>query len=126
MVIYSEPTLLDANAKADANGVVRWIGTLPEGLTGEHTITLQGSINVGKVIKTQTHEEFAAAQAVKEQKVTQSGRTLAAQSETVAAAGAAVGDGAPVWIWWVAALALLVVAGGMTGLVIVQRRNSQN
>ncbi|CAN5338218.1 hypothetical protein BH11ACT5_BH11ACT5_08460 [soil metagenome] len=47
VVIYSEPTVLDKNAKADANGTLTWTGRLPAGLTGKHTLTFQGSVNRG-------------------------------------------------------------------------------
>src|SRR5690606_22839579 len=73
VVIYSEPTVLDTNAKADKNGVVRWIGKLPKELTGKHTITLQGSISVGQEIK------IAAADSIK--KVTKAGAAPTVSSE---------------------------------------------
>jgi hypothetical protein len=47
VVIYSTPTVLDTNATADANGVVTWTGRLPAGLSGAHTLTLQGSVDRG-------------------------------------------------------------------------------
>jgi hypothetical protein len=47
VVIYSTPTVLDTNATADANGVVTWTGRLPAGLSGTHTLTLQGSVDRG-------------------------------------------------------------------------------
>jgi hypothetical protein len=50
VVIYSDPVVLDANARADANGVVTWTGRLPQGLTGTHTLTLQGSVSRGVVL----------------------------------------------------------------------------
>ena len=49
-VIYSEPTLLADNLTADATGAVNWTGRLPEGLTGEHTLTFQGSVDRGVVL----------------------------------------------------------------------------
>ncbi len=58
VVIYSEPTVLDRNATADANGVVEWTGSLPYGLTGEHTLTFQGSVTRGLVV------DIAAAEQV--------------------------------------------------------------
>ena len=115
VVIYSEPTVLDTNAKADANGVVRWIGTLPKDLVGEHTITLQGSINVGQTItieKAGSDKKKPAVAAV---------NSPAAEATTAVAEVAA---GTPAWVWWTAALALLVVAGGATGLVVAQRRRN--
>ncbi|RZU63897.1 Ig-like domain-containing protein [Microterricola gilva] len=50
VVIYSTPTVLAQNLTADANGVVRWSGTLPATLTGQHTLTVQGSISKGVVL----------------------------------------------------------------------------
>ena len=47
VVIYSTPTVLDTNATADAAGVVTWTGRLPAGLSGLHTLTLQGSVDRG-------------------------------------------------------------------------------
>ena len=49
VVIYSEPLVLDT-VTADAKGVVNWTGTLPTGLTGEHTLTFQGSVDRGIVL----------------------------------------------------------------------------
>jgi hypothetical protein len=49
VVIYSEPTLL-ATVAADASGNVTWTGALPTGLTGEHTLTFQGSVDRGLVL----------------------------------------------------------------------------
>ncbi|TXK19344.1 HtaA domain-containing protein [Homoserinibacter sp. GY 40078] len=51
VVAYSTPTVLDENATADSEGRVRWEGVLPAGLTGRHTLTLQGSVNRGVVIE---------------------------------------------------------------------------
>lgn len=47
IVVYSTPTVLAENLTADANGVVTWTGKLPEGLNGNHTLTIQGSIAKG-------------------------------------------------------------------------------
>ena len=49
VVIYSEPMLLDT-VTADKNGLVSWTGALPTGLTGEHTLTFQGSVDRGIVL----------------------------------------------------------------------------
>ena len=113
VVIYSEPTVLDTNAKADANGVVRWIGTLPKDLAGKHTITLQGSVNVGQEIT------IAKAGEVKKKNT-----TVAAETSAPAVQAAAAGEtsGVPAWAWWTGALALLVIAGAGTALVVAQRR----
>ncbi|MFT4283487.1 MAG: HtaA domain-containing protein, partial [Protaetiibacter sp.] len=50
VVIYSEPTVLAEDLTADAWGHVSWTGTLPRGLTGEHTLTFQGSVDRGIVL----------------------------------------------------------------------------
>ena len=50
-VIYSEPTVLADDLTADAAGAITWTGTLPAGLTGEHTFTFQGSVDRGIVIE---------------------------------------------------------------------------
>lgn len=50
VVIYSEPIMLGDNVTADASGVATWTGDLPTALTGEHTITLQGSVARGLVL----------------------------------------------------------------------------
>ncbi|MGX5682649.1 HtaA domain-containing protein [Schumannella luteola] len=50
VVIYSDPVVLDRDARADAAGVVTWSGRLPSSLTGSHTLTLQGSVNRGVVL----------------------------------------------------------------------------
>ena len=52
VVIYSSPMLLGTTT-ADETGRVQWTGTLPEGLTGEHTLTFQGSVNRGIVLDIQ-------------------------------------------------------------------------
>ena len=119
VVVYSDPIVLDDAAGADANGVVRWIGNLPEDLpVGEHTITLQGSTDAGAIIDV----------VEKEKKVKKASLT-SADGELIEAAPAqaavlGVADDAPMWMWWVGAAGLLVLAGAMTGLVVAQRRRS--
>jgi len=49
IVIYSQPVLLGV-VNADANGVATWKGRLPAGLTGQHTLTFQGSVSRGIVL----------------------------------------------------------------------------
>lgn len=117
VVLYSDPIVLDESAGADEYGTVRWIGTLPEDIEpGEHTITLQGSINAGAVIKVvDEKKEKSAKKATPISKKT--------STETAQAAGLAPAeDGAPIWIWWLGALVLLAAAGTTSGLVIAQRR----
>jgi hypothetical protein len=50
IVIYSNPIVLARDLVADANGVVTWTGSLPAGMTGEHTLTVQGSVDRGVVL----------------------------------------------------------------------------
>jgi hypothetical protein len=56
IVVYSTPTVLSTEATADADGVVTWTGVLPAGLTGEHTLTFQGSVDRGIVLDIATAE----------------------------------------------------------------------
>ena len=107
--------MLDTNAKADADGVVRWIGTLPKDLVGKHTITLQGSVNVG--------QEIAISKAGE---VKKKATTVAAETSAPVVQAAAAGEtsGVPAWAWWTGALALLVIAGAGTALVVAQRRRA--
>ncbi len=57
-VIYSTPTVLAEGLTADANGRVSWTGVLPRGLTGEHTLTFQGSVDRGIVLDIQSAAEL--------------------------------------------------------------------
>ncbi len=50
VVVYSDPIVLAEDVTADADGVVTWSGRLPSGLTGEHTLTFQGSVDRGVVL----------------------------------------------------------------------------
>jgi len=50
VVIYSTPTVLARDVTADAAGRVTWSGGLPIGLTGEHTLAFQGSVDRGIVL----------------------------------------------------------------------------
>lgn len=50
-VIYSEPRVLADDLVADGQGNVSWTGALPADLTGEHTLTFQGSVNRGVTLK---------------------------------------------------------------------------
>jgi len=59
VVIYSEPTVLATDATADAAGRVSWTGSLPRGLTGEHTLTFQGSVDRGVVLDIAAARELA-------------------------------------------------------------------
>jgi hypothetical protein len=58
VVVYSDPVVLASDATADAEGVVRWTGRLPIGLTGSHTLTFQGSIDAGVPIEIAPRDEL--------------------------------------------------------------------
>ena len=73
VVIYSDPVVLASNATADARGTVTWTGRLPAGLTGTHTLTLQGSVDRGVEV------------------------TIAAKAATTAVAGCVVDDATLTW-----------------------------
>ncbi len=62
VVIYSTPTVLAQNVTADANGVATWTGKLPQGLTGTHTLTFQGSVARGAVLELDAVRALAALQ----------------------------------------------------------------
>lgn len=116
VVLYSDPIVLDRKAGANSSGTVRWIGKLPEDLElGTHTLTLQGSTNAGTVIEV-----------VAPEKVKKSAEVLEANAADgqVLAAAAGIGDRntGPIWLWWVGAGALLVLAAALGGLVVNQRR----
>ncbi|CAG7620942.1 hypothetical protein LEUCIP111803_02400 [Leucobacter soli] len=120
VVLYSEPILLDDAATADANGVVRWSGTLPKGLSGEHTITLQGSVDAGAVIDlAETDDGSDGAGAA-------NGTPTAVEAQSVQAAGlaAAPAPGMGLWEWWASAAGLVLIAACTTTLAVRQRRRA--
>ena len=49
-------TVIDRSATADQNGVVTWTGKLPYGLSGDHTLTFQGSVSRGIQLEIQPME----------------------------------------------------------------------
>ncbi|WP_446429670.1 HtaA domain-containing protein [Leucobacter sp. 1207-22] len=120
VVLYSDPIVLDDAAGADENGVVRWIGNLPKDLKpGEHTLTLQGSKNAGVVMTVLSKEEAKAkakAELTAEPMTAQSGMSAKAESGNLA------DTGSQLWIWWTAAIVLLVLAVIGAALVVRQRR----
>ncbi|MGW9019919.1 HtaA domain-containing protein [Leucobacter chromiiresistens] len=119
IVLYSDPIVLDDEATADENGVVRWSGTLPDDVSGEHTITIQGSSNAGAVIDI---VEPKAKKSAKSADVET--RTLAdgVAQDRVTAAGLAPAAGMALWEWWASAAGLVAIAACMTLLTIRQRR----
>ena len=116
VVMYSKPVVLDENAGANAQGTVRWIGKLPKDLTGTHTITLQGSVDRGAVVKLGQTKALQIADA----------QVLDAPAPALEKhqAPAVVSSETPVWLWWTGAIALLVIAAALVGLVIAQRRGN--
>lgn len=116
VVLYSEPILLDEQAKADANGVVKWSGTLPDNIElGEHVITLQGSVNAGAVIQVVDKDKKTALESTKRSTVTPQ------QMHTAGVFGGNV-EGMALWEWWATAGGLVLIAGCTTLLAVRQRR----
>jgi len=50
VVVYSTPVVLAEGVTANAAGKASWTGVLPSNLTGEHTLTFQGSVDRGVVL----------------------------------------------------------------------------
>lgn len=117
VVLYSEPIVLDRNAGAGSDGVVRWIGTLPENLTGTHTLTVQGSTDAGQVIDILSQEEYDALQ-----RSAAPESAAAPSAAEVRAAGPVPAADASSSALWIGAGALIIVAIGMSALVVMQRR----
>ncbi|MBO1900638.1 HtaA domain-containing protein [Leucobacter weissii] len=121
VVLYSQPVLLDDEASADENGVVRWTGTLPEDAIGTHTITLQGSVNAGAVIEILEPEGERRAAAVSAEP------SIAIDSDQLRTAGPTLqlASGPALWEWWTAAGALVLIAA-CTSLLVVRQRREQS
>uniref|UniRef100_UPI001C222941 HtaA domain-containing protein n=1 Tax=Leucobacter chinensis TaxID=2851010 RepID=UPI001C222941 len=120
VVLYSDPIVLDTEASADKNGVVRWIGKLPEDIEpGKHTLTLQGSISVGTEIEILKPESKKQTLEVKRDEQVQ-----AAEAQPLAVAETNAEGPNNAWVW-IGAVALLVVAAGAVTLVAAQRRKAQ-
>ncbi|UOQ59959.1 HtaA domain-containing protein [Leucobacter rhizosphaerae] len=113
----SGPIVLDEEAKANARGLVSWSGTLPKDLTGIHTITFQGSIDVGANIDILDEETTKKAAAEKRAKL----ETVQEAQSAGIAAPVAVSGGMATWEWWAGAGGLVAIAACMTLLVIRQR-----
>ncbi len=117
VVLYSDPIVLDRKAGANESGDVRWIGTLPKDLEpGEHTITLQGSIDAGAVITVVDADE--KSESIEDIAATTSGSAEAVSAEVAGPSSDSV------WMWWIGAGALLLLAAAMGVLVVNQRRNA--
>ncbi|MGO3146467.1 MAG: HtaA domain-containing protein [Leucobacter sp.] len=115
VVLYSDPIVLDEKAGANADGDVRWIGTLPEDIEpGTHTITLQGSTDAGAVITVVDPAKKTTVEKLS---------TTSSDTVTPKVASAIVDpENGPLWLWWVGAAALIALAGAMGGLVVSQRK----
>lgn len=107
----SEPKVLDETATADENGIVEWSGTLPEGMTGEHVLTLQGSHDAGAEIDILPAEATAAIAPIDELAADLGDHILIAAK------------GMQPWEWWASAGALLSIAGCSTALTLRHRKN---
>lgn len=122
VVLYPGVNVLDEAAGADESGTLRWLGKIPEDIVlGEYVITVQGSKDVGAVIEVRKPEK--KAKSASKQKIVEE---LAAESAQVAPVAAGIvpsENGEPVWVWWAASFGLLLVAGTMSGLVVMQRKS---
>lgn len=117
VVLYSDPIVLDRKAGADENGEVRWIGKLPADIElGEHTLTLQGSKNTGVIIEVVDPDSVASTTEVLE--------SSADGAQPIAATLGGAGDFGPIWLWWIGAGALVLIAAAFAGLAANQRRNA--
>lgn len=122
VVLYSEPVLIDDNAQADADGNIRWIGTLPKDVNGEHTITLQGSSDAGAKLTILTQEEYDELHADPEVRVlSASGADDEAVVSAESSAGEEVGSQ---WIMWAVIIVLLAGAGAAVAVVAAKRRQA--
>lgn len=121
VAMYPGPIVLDEAAGANSAGTVRWLGTLPEDLaSGEYIITVQGSTDAGAVMTVVDEKEAKAAK--KKKREAEALLAEGVNGEAVAAAGIAPLSTGPVWLWWVGAGSLLLIASTMGGLVALQRR----
>ncbi|NWN87312.1 MAG: HtaA domain-containing protein [Micrococcaceae bacterium] len=105
------PIVLDDTAKADADGVVEWSGSLPDGATGDHVLTLQGSSDVGAEIEILTAQSTAATASSAEDSAGLGDRLMLAMS------------GMEPWEWWASAGSLLAIAGCSSLLALRHRRH---
>lgn len=122
VVLYSDPIVLDDAATADKNGVVRWSGTLPKDVRGEHTITIQGSTDAGAVIDIVEPKKKKSASSAEVE--TQALADGIAESRVTTGALIPASGGMALWEWWAGAAGLAAIAACMTLLTIRQRRNS--
>ncbi len=112
----SEPIVLDDAASADESGQVRWSGMLPDGGTGDHVLTLQGSADAGAEVE------------ILEKKAASTTFSSTSPTEVQPASAALIplqSDGTALWEWWVIALSLVAIAGCTSVLAIRQRRTPQ-
>ncbi|MGO2111013.1 MAG: HtaA domain-containing protein [Pseudoclavibacter sp.] len=110
----SVPIVLDENASANADGLVRWSGTLPDDVAGDHVITLQGSIDAGAEIEILEREGPASAgAAISDGEAGPSGHGQPA-----------LGGGMALWEWWTIAASLVAIAGCTSTLAVRQHRTN--
>lgn len=120
VALYPGPVVLDEAAGANGAGTVRWLGTLPDDIKpGEYTITVQGSSDAGAVFTVLDEKD---AKDAKQARDTKAQLSSGVDGEAVAAAGIVPPGTGPVWLWWVGAGSLLIIAAAMGGLVALQRR----
>lgn len=108
VVLYSDPVILDEEAKADADGVVRWSGTLPKDVSGDHVITLQGSTNTGAEIKILEDEKDEAAKSASQTDSALAAQVAAGQQAQAGILGGP--NGMAGWEWWAIAASLVAIA----------------
>lgn len=61
VVLYSDPVVLETELTADENGRATWTGIIPlDTEPGEHTLTFQGSVNLGIVFEVKEQAEIDA------------------------------------------------------------------
>lgn len=110
------PIVLDEDASADAEGLVRWSGTLPDDVAGDHVITLQGSIDAGAEITILEPEGSVFAGTADLAPPAGGDVTPVAPGQLAPAGGMAL------WEWWTIAASLVAIAGCTSILAIRQRR----
>lgn len=111
VVLYNgdgaEPVVIDDTATADDEGVVTWAGTLPEGATGEHVLTVQGSDVAGAAIDIleKSDEQVAAPVAVAQADPPVAAAPAPATPVLVVTGGLSTVE------WW-------VIAGGLAAIAL--------
>lgn len=112
-----DPIVLDEAASANSTGVIEWSGMLPEEGSGDHVITLQGSIDVGAeidILEKDTQRRASAGERV--------APSLNANDLTAAGFEGVGSGGVAPWEWWASAGGLVAIAACMTLLTLRQRQ----